>query len=162
VVATEPVENVAALGSYYMLTTGSQSVATNGYLVVQISNPTGSGKVMHVETVLGSAVTETTLDVIRNGSFAATGTTLTPRNANTSFNDSSVMTEKFINQATDPTTGGFSLLSSIQTGGSKEFDFNGSIIITANNTLIIRLANNANKAAPMSISISWWELSTST
>lgn len=95
---------------------------------------------------------------MRNASFAAAGTSLTPRNTNFGFPDSSVVTAKYISQSTDPTTGGQLLQSFIQPsgGGVIIFDYDGRIKMTPGTTFVVRLANLA-AATSMVNNISYWE-----
>ena len=156
-VVTDQAELYGRLGSSYSVTTATQTVASNGFLDVQISNPTGSGKSLHIVGVTGGATTNTTIDLVKNGTFAAAGTTLTPRNINFGFSDSSIATVKWITQATDPTTGGVLVSSLIQIGGAVVVNYNGSWVMPSNTTLVMRLVNNTNQSNPLSIGLQWWE-----
>lgn len=114
---------------------------------------------MYIARISGGSTTNTTIDVIRNGTFTDAGTPLTPRNTNTLFTDNSIMTAKYITQATAPTVGGFILNTIIETGGPVDIEYNGRIIISANNTLLVRLVNNTNQVNILSLNVSWWRLS---
>ncbi len=152
-------ENATQSGVMYFLTTGSISVVASGFLVVQMTNPVASGNMINIARISGGATVNTRIDLLRNASFAAAGTSLTPRNTNFGYPDSSVVTAKYISQSTDPTTGGQLLHSFIQpsAGGVVTFNYDGRIKMTPGTTFVIRLANLATSANPMTSNIGWWE-----
>lgn len=147
----------ARSGKVYTVSTGPQAVAANGFLLVQLTNPAISGKTMYIDCISGGSITNTTVDMLKNASFADAGTALTPHNTNWSFSDTSIVTGKYLSQATDPTTGGTLLLSIIQTGGPDVVDFGGRYIVSSGQ-LYIRLTNNINQTSALSINITWWEI----
>lgn len=152
-------ENASQFGILYFLSTGPVSVVANGFLIVQLTNPAGSGKVANIARISGGATVNTRIDIIRNASFAAAGTSLIPRNTNFGFSDSSVITVKYISQSTDPTTGGQLLHSFIQpsAGGLEVIDYDGRIKMTPGTTFVVRLANLAGAANLMSNNVGFWE-----
>lgn len=156
VIRGEP-RNQALNGSFYSLTTGSQTVAAANFLVCQVTNPSNSGKFINVNDVLGSSTTPITVDVLRNATFAAAGTAITPRNTNFQFGDNSAMTGKFLVSVTDPTSGGNLLYSINQGNGGPLVDFNGRIIVPSNQTLYIRLPNTGSTSINLSLTVDWWE-----
>lgn len=157
-----PQEAAAALdGNFYNISTGSLSVAANGFLTVQLTIPINSNRTIYIARVSGGAITNTTIDIFFNATFAAAGTALTPVNTNTSSSNTSVVTGKYLTGAADPTTGGTRLASIIQTGGPVLVDYDGRIIIpatTTTRTFYIRLANNTNQVNLLSINVGYWEL----
>ncbi|WP_110113174.1 hypothetical protein [Bacillus sp. CGMCC 1.16541] len=154
-------ETAAFQGRFFESSTGSQSVAANGFLVVQYTIPANSNRTVYIQRVSGGATTNTTIDILFNATFAAAGTTITPVNSNLASAITSVVTGKYLSQATDPTTGGTRVNSIIQTGGPVVIDYSGRIIIpstTTDRTFYIRLANNTNQTNILSVNVSWWEL----
>lgn len=151
----------ARSGQVYTACTGSISVSANGFLVLQLTNPAHSGKILYINRISGGATTNTTFDMLKNATFSATGTPITPQNTNWNFSNSSAATIKYLSQGTDPTTGGTNLISIIQTGGPLILDYGGLYIIPYGPTdreLYLRLTNNTNQVNILSINITWWEI----
>jgi len=161
VTVNDPGAAAAIDGKFFAVSTGSQTVAANGFLVVQGTVPINVGKTIYITRISGGATVNTTIDFFLNANFATTGTSVTPANTNAGSVNTSVVTAKFLSQATDPTTGGVQISSIIQIGGPVVIDINGRYIIpssTSVRTFYLRLANNANETNLLSININWWEL----
>ena len=151
----------ARSGNVYTVSTGSLTISANGYLVVQLTNPANSGRTIYINRISGGATTNTTFDILKNATFSAAGTPLTPTNTNWSYADTSAITGKYLSQSPDPTTGGTLMMSIIQVGGPVVLDFDGMYIMpssTTNREFYIRLINNANQVNILSVNINWWEL----
>lgn len=161
-VVSSPAVKAALDGTFCMSSTGSQTVAANQFLLVQHTVPANVNKTIYIQRVSGGAITNTTIDIMYNATFAATGTAFTPINSNLGKSTSSVVTGKFLSSsAPDPTTGGTRVNSIIQTGGPVVIDYDGRLVIpstTSQRTFYIRLANNTNQANTLAINVSWWEL----
>lgn len=145
-------------GILYIASTTSQLVLTGDFLLFQITNPAGSGKNINIARLTGGATTSTTMDIIRDGTFAAAGTAMTPRNRNTLFPDASVMTTKYITAAVDPTVGGVLWSSTIQSGGPLGIEYFGRYIVSPGHTFYIRLTNTSLITNSLSANVTWWEL----
>lgn len=147
-------------GKYYMVSASALSIVLNGFLALQITNPADSGKTMYIDRVSGGLTATATVDILRNATFAAVGTTATPYNANWGAGDNSAMKAKYISQATDPTSGGTLLLSDSQASGPFEIGLGGRLIVpgtTSDRQLYVRVTNGS-VANTMSINIAWWEI----
>ncbi|MCR6097493.1 hypothetical protein HXA31_01420 [Salipaludibacillus agaradhaerens] len=153
-----PIEELAAEeGVFFAVSTGPTNVPANGFLALQITNPAGSGKEIVISRLSGGATVNTTISVLRNGSFPAAGTALTPRNTNFSASDNSIATAKFISQSSDPTVGGVLINSIVQPGGVFVIEYTGRVRVTPNTTLLVRTTNNTNQTNLLSLNISYWE-----
>ncbi len=148
------------MGILYIATTTAMSIPANGYLLFELLNPLGSGKNIYISRLSGGAETTTTMDLIKNATFAASGTTATPHNRNTGFGDSSVMLAKYTSSTAgaDPTQGGVLWGSTITPGGTLSIEYEGRYIITPNHTFYIRLTNNTNQINLLSVNLTWWEI----
>jgi len=148
-------------GKLYSVTTGPQSVAASGYLVLEINNLADSNKWMEVVRIEGGVNASTNIDILRNAPISVSGIALTPRNRNWSYADSSALSAQYVTQATDPTSGGELLTSVIQTGGSINIKYDGEFLILGGITdrqFSVRLANNTSQPNTLAISITWLEL----
>ncbi|GLI07642.1 hypothetical protein YDYSG_36720 [Paenibacillus tyrfis] len=162
-IVSSPSYAAAQNGTFFAITTQSRSVAANGFLTTQLTNPANSGRTLYIQRVSGGATVNTTIDILLNATFSAAGTSITPVNSNQGSTNTSLTTSKLITQATDPTIGGIIFNSIIQTGGPVVIDFNGEIAIpptTTNRTFYVRLVNNTNQTNLLSLNISWFELAT--
>jgi len=150
----------AAAGQVYDITTGSIDVVANGFLLVQLTNPANSGKTIYIARIAGGSLVNTTLDIFKNATFSGSGTPITPHNNNWSYSDASACTAKYINSATDITSGGTLMITFIQTGGQMLIAFDGRLVIpssTSDREYYIRLKNNTNQTNTCSFSLAYWE-----
>ncbi|OFW76465.1 MAG: hypothetical protein A2201_06550 [Alicyclobacillus sp. RIFOXYA1_FULL_53_8] len=150
-------------GVFYTVTTGSQNVSqASGFFVFQVTNPANSGKTLHIRSIRAGSFNNVVIDSLRNATFAAAGTSATPRNTNYAFPDASVVTTKYTSSGSDPTTGGTLFQTVQQAGGSTvTFDYDGRVIMESSSTdqtLFIRLSNTVANSR-MAITVSWWEYS---
>ncbi|MFL0574958.1 hypothetical protein ACH0BK_28715 [Priestia megaterium] len=159
VVTEESHPRAAVAGQAYFLTSQRQSLANNASLFLQITNPVGSGRVLHIGRIVVTSNSNLIITLNRNGSFAAAGTSITPVNANFASTNTSVATVKFVNQVADPTVGGAIFADLIQpaAGGSVPFEYNGRIIMPPGTTLLVRELNNSGGNNIVSLNISFWE-----
>ncbi|WP_096199097.1 hypothetical protein [Bacillus sp. FJAT-45350] len=142
-----PIEELATEnGLLFAGSTGAISVPANGFLTLQLTNPAGAARVLVFSRLSGGATVNTRISILRNGTFTAAGTTITPRNTNFSSPDNSVWTAKFISQASDPTVGGVFVI-----------EYSGRIRINPNTTMLVRMANNTNKTNLLSLNFSYWQ-----
>lgn len=161
-VVSSPSVKAALDGTYFISSAGSQTVAANQFLLVQHTVPANTNRTIYIQRVSGGAITNTTIDILYNATFAAAGTSIAPINSNLGSSNSSVVTAKFLSSsAPDPTIGGTRINSIIQTGGPVVVDYEGRLVIpstTSARTFYIRLANNTNQSNILSINVAWWEL----
>jgi len=159
-VVTEASQPRAAVsGRNYFLTTQRQLVVNNASLFLQITNPAGSGRTLHMGRIAGTSNSNLIITFNRNGSFAAAGTSITPVNANFASANTSVITVKFVNQAADPTVGGaiFQDIVQLATGGVVAIEYEGDIVMPPGTTFVIRTLNNSGGNNIISIDLSFWE-----
>lgn len=157
-------DNVALDGKYFVINTGVQSLLAHNLLLVQLSNPEASGKVIQIDKLVvgGSADTSTShtnmiIDVLGNASFSAAGTSLPVYNANLGSLNTSLMTAKWLAQAIDPIIGGNLLWTYLMVEGFCEIPVSGKIVLQGSDTLVVRLYNSTAKKNSFSIAISWQE-----
>lgn len=151
---------ISEKGVVYDITTGSVSVAPSSFLVLQLTIPANINKTIYIGRIAGGATANILFDILRNASFSASGTAVTPINNNWDYGSNSGCTAKYISQGTDPTTGGNLLISFIQPsgGGLILVPFDGRIVIPSSSSALyftLRLANTSNQANPCSISLAY-------
>lgn len=149
----------AQSGVLYRLTTGSQSLVIGGFLLLQITVPANTKKTIYINEVDCGSQGALTLDIFRNATFAAAGTSAVPLNCNSAFSNNSSMTVKWLTSATDPTSGGTLERTLIGTSGFI-ISLNGASIMTSttsNLTYYLRITNGG-VANNVSLGVSWWEL----
>ncbi len=147
-------------GKIYSISTGTQSIDASGYLALEITNPANSNNTIEISRVTGGSTTSTTADVLRDASIAASGVSLTPRNRNWNFADDSAMSAQYVTQATDPTSGGDLLASTISPGGIISVLYDDAFIIpdaTSDRSFILRIKNNTSLPSTVSLTITWIE-----
>lgn len=146
-----PAEQSAAQGKLFIVNTGTRMVSKYGFLVLQLTNPAESGRILRLKQAVGGGEQMMMLDILGNASFAG-GNALTPFNTNLGSGITSAATVKWItaNQNEDPTTGGDLLwtyiINSPDKGGSREIDLNGLVIMPPNSTLVVRVFNDTPKS----------------
>jgi hypothetical protein len=149
-------------GQVYTVNTSPQTVAASSFLTVQITNPSSSTRTVYVNTIFGGSTATINLSVLRNGSFAAAGTAVTPRNNNWAFADNSSCSSKYIITGSDPTSGGTLLESLYQNNGNFYIPYAGQLIIpprATNRFLCIRVENPSILTATVAlVGVSWWEI----
>ncbi|KJR48378.1 hypothetical protein UF75_1176 [Desulfosporosinus sp. I2] len=146
-------------GRYYLLDTGVVNVGANHIMALEIDNPIASTKILRISRVTGSSNDDTTITIMRNSSFLAAGTAVTPHVTNFSSTDSSAvaLTCKWITQPTNPVTGGANIGTFVQNGDPIELDFSGRIVIGAGKSIVIIVTNNSNQTHPVAMTVAWRE-----
>ncbi|MFC5403511.1 hypothetical protein [Cohnella soli] len=146
-----PGGDAAKSGAFFILTTGSVNVGGGNSLLLQITNPNGSGKTVYISGVMGGVSEAATITIEKNGTITG-GTTPTPFNANFGSANTSIVTAK---QNTGNLTGTPTTFTSVPlTAGMYELKFNGGIVVTANQTLSLTIGTGAITA---SANLTWWE-----
>lgn len=131
----------------------TSTVTTAAPLVIQISNPGGSGRTLYVSRVTASSATAAvTLSLLRNATV--TGATVTPINYNFGSALTSVMTARTSTAA--PTGGPATLVSLLLAVGPVVVDFTGQIVVPPGNSISTSVTIASGSSAATT-SISWWE-----
>jgi len=131
----------------------ASTVTTAAPLVLQLTNPSGSGKNMYVSRIAGSAATAAViLTIIKNGTVS--GTAVTKVNLNFGSTAVSVMTAQ---SATTAVTGSPVTVSSmLLAAGPFVINYTGSIIVPPNTSLTVTATLSSGTSATTA-SINWWE-----
>ncbi|MGV8980198.1 hypothetical protein [Clostridium sp.] len=148
----------SALGNLYSTTTGIINVLKSNYLVVQITNPSGSGKTAYIQRASGGTTGSTSCDVLKDATFTAAGTSIPPSVLNLGLSDNSIIAAKYISQATDPSIGGKNISSIVNLGGVVVTEFGGSIIVPGGHTLLMRIKNISEQTNSVCANLTWVEL----
>jgi hypothetical protein len=152
-IGNTPEGDAAKSSVLYVVSSGSVAVAGGNSLLMQIANPSGSGKTLYVSSIKGGVTAAVTLAVFKGGTITG-GTTPTPVNANFgSSNASVVLTARYNNTGTlggSPT----GMMAIPLTAGMFELYFGGSVVIPPNQTLSITIGT---AAATSSAVFTWWE-----
>ncbi|UHA75563.1 hypothetical protein [Paenibacillus sp. 481] len=156
-VGSSTAQAAAQSGVAFTLTTTSISVPASQNLLIQITNPSGSGRTVYISHLVGGTSASATLTVLSGGTIAAAGsTTPVPVNRNLGSATTSVVTTR---QNTGTLTGTpVTIYSNFLTAGVYGLSFGGSLIVPQNQTFTISLGVGALTG---SINFAWWELVTS-
>jgi hypothetical protein len=131
----------------------SSTVTTAAPLVLQVSNPAGSGRTLYVSRVTSSTATAAvTLTLLRNATVG--GTTITPINFNFGSALSSVMIAR--SSTTAATGGPATLVSLFLAVGPVIVDFTGQIVVPPGNSITASITIASGTSAATA-AISWWE-----
>ncbi|MWV43112.1 hypothetical protein GRF59_05665 [Paenibacillus sp. HJL G12] len=141
----------ASSGESFTLTSGSVSVPASQSLLLQISNPAGSGKSVYVSRISGGATAAAAVNVLSAGTITG-GTTPTVQNNLFGSSIVSIVTTRQNNG----TLGGTPILylNMPITTGIYVISLDGSIVVPPGQTLTVTLGTGALTA---SINLSWWE-----
>lgn len=139
-------------GALFVATTGSISVVANGFLALRLSNPTSS-YYANIQRFSGGSTVNTTIDIYKNATLTATGTSFTPRNFNTLYTDNSSMNVEYLSQGTNPVSGGTLLSTFVQTGGILFCTLDAALKIAPGTNVVLRLTNNTNQTNLCSINV---------
>lgn len=161
VLNNQPYTDASNNGQVFDVTTGEITMVASGFMTAQLTIPANTDKTVYILRLVGGTTANTTLDLLENAGFAASGTSITPVNNNYNYSGGSVCTAKYLNQATDPTSGGVPLISIVQTGGGTLLPFDGRIVIpssTSDRTFYLRLRNKSNTTNICAMSLAYWEV----
>lgn len=148
-------------GKIYSVVTGSQSLAANEYLALELANPADSDKMIGIIRIEGGSTGNVSIDVLRNASINVSGISVSPRNRNWSFADASSITAEYVTQASDPTSGGELLTTLVHSGGTLSVSYDGEYIIpgeSTNKQFTIRAQNVSSQSNVVSIVVTWIEV----
>jgi hypothetical protein len=149
-------ENGSRSGVLYYSGTNPQNVGANGFLALQLSNPTTANRNARIVRVSSGAQVNTTQFYVRNGTLNG-GVTLSGFNGNFGFADRSQMIPSFSLSTVNPVTGGVTLSTIVQTTGSFVYDEDGRLIIPPGGRFIVVVQKNVAGSNNVSISVSWVE-----
>lgn|GEM_PF-1754181 len=145
------------LKSYYLTSTGFQSIELDSYLLVELANPLGSGKLVYLSTISGGGLLSTTIEIILDGSLKSEGTPILVSNFNTALEKNGSALARFSIEGVDSTLGGNVIWSIIQANRMTIIDLDGQLIIAPGHCLIVRMMNRARRTNSVSLNLSWWE-----
>ncbi|OAB34968.1 hypothetical protein [Paenibacillus glacialis] len=131
----------------------SSNVTAPSPLVLQVTNPLGSGKNMYISRVSGSsAAAAIVLTILKNGTVS--GSAVTKVNLNFGSAAVSVMTAQ---SATAAVTGSPATVESmLLAAGPFVINYTGRIIVPPNNALTVTCSHTGSSTAATA-SIYWWE-----
>ncbi|BFH63320.1 MULTISPECIES: hypothetical protein [Paenibacillus] len=146
-----PSSSAASAGASFTLTSGSVTVPISQNLLLQISNPAGSGKTVYASSISGGSTAAATVNVYSGGTITG-GTTPTPQNNLFGSTITSIVTT----HQNNGTLGGSPVLyiNVPVTAGLYSISLNGSLVVPPGQTLTITLGTGALTG---SINLSWWE-----
>ena len=124
------------LESYYLTSTGFQSIESDSYLMVELANPLGSGKLVHLSTISGGGLLSTTIEIILDGSLKSEGTPIQVSNFNTALEKNGIALARLSIEGVDSTLGGNVIWSIIQANRMTIIDLDGQLIIAPGHCLI--------------------------
>ncbi|WP_340025648.1 hypothetical protein MHI24_10855 [Paenibacillus sp. FSL K6-1096] len=131
----------------------ASTVTTSAPLVIQVSNPGGSGRTLYISRVIGSSGTASvTLTLLRNATVG--GSVVTPLNYNFGSAVTSVAVAR--TAAAAPTGSPATLMSMLLPIGPVIIDLDGRIILPPGNSLTITITIASGSSAATG-NISWWE-----
>lgn len=150
-IESAPAEDAAKSGLLYTLSSGSVSVPSGSSLLLQVSNPGGSGKTMYVSRVMGG-VTAAAAVLMHSGGTITGGTTPTPVNMLFGSSNVSSMTTR---QNTGSLTGTPVTFASLPvTAGLYTIPIGGSIVVPPGQTFTVTVGTGALNASAV---VTWWE-----
>ncbi|MEK3682840.1 hypothetical protein GC101_28740 [Paenibacillus sp. LMG 31459] len=131
----------------------ASTVTTAAPLVMQVSNPGGSGRTVYISRVIASTGTAAvTLTLLRNATVG--GSIVTPVNYNFGSAVTSVTTARTATAA--PTGSPATLMSLLLATGPVILDLDGRIILPPGSSLTISITIASGSTAATG-NISWWE-----
>lgn len=150
-VIAPPEEDAAASGRFFMVTSASTTVGAGSNLLVQITNPNGSGRSLYISKISGGVSASAAVNLYSGGTVTG-GTTPAPFNMQLGNAATSVAGARV---ATGSVTGTPTLFyTSLLTAGMFEIVFTGGLIVAPNRSIAISIGTGAITAAA---NISWWE-----
>jgi len=146
-----PEGDAAKSGALYILSSGSVGVGSGANLLLQLANPSGSGKTIYVSSLMGGTTAAATVTVLKGGTITG-GTTPTPFNANLGSANTSIGSTRQNTGTLGGTSTGFLALP--VTAGMYLLDFGGGVVVPPNQTLTVTVGPGSLTA---SAALTWWE-----
>ena len=145
--------DAAKSGVLYVLTSGSTAVAANQNLLLQVTNPGGSGVSMYISSITGGSSAAATVTLYSGGTVTG-GTTPTPFNAlfGSSNTSAMAMTTRSVSSTI---TGSPTTFTTLLTAGSYFYlPYAGQLIVPPGRSITVSVGPGALTAAA---NITWWE-----
>ncbi|MFC4779401.1 hypothetical protein ACFO9Q_21615 [Paenibacillus sp. GCM10023252] len=150
-VVSPPEGSAARNGRLFMTTSASTSVGAGSSLLVQITNPSASGRTLYISRISGGVSAAATFNLYSGGTVSG-GTTPTPFNTQLGSSVTSIATARV---ATGSVTGSPTVFTTvIVAAGMFTFDFTGAIIVPETRVLTFSIGTGSLTAAA---NITWWE-----
>lgn len=150
-VVSQPEGSAAISGELFIVTTASTSVASGSNLLIQITNPSGSGKSLYISGISGGISAAATINVYSGGTVSG-GTTPTPFNSQFGSTVASIATAR---TSTGSVSGTPTLFyTALLAAGIFNLTFTGAVIVPPNRSIAISVGTGAITAAA---NIIWWE-----
>lgn len=131
----------------------TSTVTSSAPLVLQVSNPAGSGRTAYISQITASSATAAlTLTLLRNATVS--GTTVTPVNMNFGSAVTSMMAP--VTSTAAPTGSPATLTSLLLAVGPLLYNLNGRIIVPPGNSLTITITISSGSSTATG-GIYWWE-----
>ncbi|MBS5937493.1 hypothetical protein [Clostridium sp.] len=146
-------------GNFYSITASGLSILGIGtnYLI-QLSNPSGTNKTLYLYkfsmSITGTSI-GVTMTFIRNGSFAAAGSSVTP--VNTNFALTSPSSIAIVKHVSSTPIGSTIVLTTIQTTQIYTENIDSIIAMPPNTTLLIQITSSVALLQTIAINLFWYE-----
>ena len=137
-----------------------ENVASDAYVDLLFSNPSGSGKSANLVVIEVITFAQSHVDVYRGVTVTSTGTSITPLNLNLGSANESVVDVEY-GGTYSPT--GDPALNTVCPGGNRVRAVGGAVevgetaIIPENYNILVRVTNKSDSSTDLSIRILWWE-----
>ncbi|MUT65143.1 hypothetical protein [Paenibacillus sp. NEAU-GSW1] len=150
-VISSPEGDAVKNGRLFTVTSASTAVGGGSNLLIQITNPNGSGRTLYISQITGGISAAATLNVYSGGTVTG-GTTPTPFNLRFGNATTSIATAR---TSTGSVGGSPTLfLTALLAEGMFNFPFGGGVIVPPNTSISISVGTGAITAAA---NITWWE-----
>lgn len=153
-IVAPPEEDAAASGRFFMVTSTSTTVGGGSNLLIQITNPNGSGRSLYISKVSGGISAAATINLYSGGTVTG-GTTPTPFNMQLGNATTSVATARVVTGSGNVTGSPTLFYTSLLAAGMFEVVFTGGLIVPPNRSVAISVGTGVITAAA---NISWWEV----
>jgi len=136
-----------------------EDVAADASVNLYLGNPSGSGRKVYIITIDVIALAQCYVDIYRDNSITASGTSITPVNLNFEKTVLSVVNAEYGGTYTTGTL----VHSTVVPGGSRIRAIGGvsevgeSVIISGGYDFIVKVTNKSASATDLSIRVVWWE-----
>lgn len=146
-------------GYGYSISHRFENISSGSSVDVYFENPSASGKNIFIIVIEVVTFAQAWIDIYRNNSVTASGTSITPLNLNMGSSNTSV---SYIEYGGTYSTGELAH-SSVCPGGSRIRAVGGAtevgetIIINPGGNILVRVTNKSDSSQDMSIRIIWWE-----
>jgi len=136
-----------------------EGVASDASIEVFFENPSDSGKTVKISIIEVVSLAQAYIDIYRDNTKTAAGSSLTPQNLNLGSENESVVEVEYGGTY----TAGDLAVNTVCPGGSKIRAIGGAtevgetVIIPEGKNILIRVTNKSASATDLSVHIIWWE-----